>query len=276
MMQNDAMEPKLAMCNFIPDVEKLRRTVVSLGFEGVDWTFTLEDLPRDSGDESRLLSRISRLFPLEVRYHCAFKGVDLGDADHRKARESMEVFRRACRMVSRLEGRFVTIHMGLGRSSMNGLVWERSLEALTALVDYAGEFGVCVCLENLATGWSSRPELFERLVRKSGAGITLDIGHALVSPSIESQSYSFEDFALPNMERVFNAHIYHEERDGRHFPPEDLSDICERLNLVSCLPCDWWVLELRNEKALGATHEVVREFIRRKPAFPPREHFGIL
>lgn len=254
-------QPKLAMCNFIKDGEQLRQTAMDNGFHGVDWTFKLHDLPTSDVDETRLLKRISRLHPLEVRYHCAFKGLDLGDSNIGKAREAMDIFRRACRLVSKLDGKFMTIHLGLGRDSCGGLSWERSVESLADLVRFAEGLGIRLCLENLASGWSSRPELFEKLVRKSNAGVTLDIGHARVSPSVQSQFYAFEDFISPHHDRVFNAHIYHEETDNGHIPPEKLEDMEERLRLLSCLACDWWVLELREERALFSALKVVREYL---------------
>ena len=253
-------QPKLALCNFIPDVRQLRQTALDHGFSGVDWTFSLEDLPASDGEESRLRRRIARLEPLEVRYHCAFNGVDLGDTDIQKANAAKSIFRKACRLVSGLEGKFMTVHLGLGRESYDQLCWERSVSSLADLVDYAEDLGIRVCLENLASGWSSRPELFEKLVRKSNAGVTLDIGHAQVSPSVLSQHYAFEDFVSPHHERVCNAHVYHEERDDGHAAPESLDDMQERLQLLHSLPCDWWVLELRDQNSLFSTLGVVREF----------------
>jgi len=264
-MITDMDKPKLAICNYIPEVEVLRRMALTHGFSGVDWTFKLEDIPQNPLEESRLIRRISRLYPLEVRYHCAFKGLDLGDEHADGADAAMETFRHVCRIASRLDGKFMTVHMGLGRTCMGGLSWERTVSALAELVDYAKNLGICICLENLASGWSSRPELFEKLVRKSDAGVTLDIGHAQVSPSVESEQYAFEDFVSPHAERVFNAHIYHEERHDSHLPPQELADVEDRLHLLSGLPCDWWVLELREERALLSTLRVVSEFLAAKP-----------
>ncbi len=269
-------QPKLAMCNFIPDVDELRRMALAYGFSGVDWTLKPEDLPMTRLDESRLMERISRLQPLEVRYHCALKGIDLGDADEDKAEAAMETYRKVCRMASRLEGRFVTLHLGLGRHSSDELSWERSVEALSDLVQYADGLGITVCLENLASGWSSRPELFEKLIRKTNAGVTLDIGHARVSPSVQCLRYDFEDFVSPHHERVFNAHIYHEEWEDGHLPPTGLDDVMDRLCLLSHLPCDWWVLELREKVALLATLRVVRQFLDRNPEERPFELPGIM
>ena len=252
--------PTIALCNFIPDTDALGKMAARHGFSGVDWTFKLEDLPRNEFEESRLLRDISILNGMEVRYHCAFKGVDLGDEDGRKAEAAMEIFQKVCRIISRLEGSFMTVHLGLGRKSPEGLSWERTISALAELVSYAKDHGIRLCLENLASGWSSRPQLFEKLIRKTGAGITLDIGHARVCQSVQCRMYELEDFVMPHPERVFNAHIYHEEIDDRHVPPGCTDDIRARLDLLSSLSCDWWVLELREEPPLLSTLKAVRDY----------------
>jgi sugar phosphate isomerase/epimerase len=259
------MVPKLAVCNFLSDVCALKRFAMMNGFSGVDWTLKVEDLPRSTADESPLLRQIAQLHPLEVRYHLAFNGTDLGDSEIGNAHRAMEIFRSACKLVSRLGGRYMTVHLGLGLDSTKGLSWERSLAALAALVDYGKELGVAVCLENLAWGWSSRPELFEKLVRKSRAGVTLDIGHAKVCSSVQSQAYTFEDFIAPHPDRVLNAHIYHEECEDRHLPPQQPNDLIDRLNVLSRLSCDWWVLELHEEPALLSTLGMVNEYLATVP-----------
>jgi len=253
--------PAIAICNFIPDAAALRKTAVEYGFSGIDWTFKPEELPRNQIEESRLMCDISMCNGLEVRYHCAFKGVEIGDEDRCKADAAMEVFQKACRIVSGLEGRYMTIHLGLGRKSPEGLSWERTISALSELVGYAEDLGVHLCLENLASGWSSRPQLFEKLIRKTGAGITLGIGHARVCQSVDCQAFELDDFVLPHSDRVFNAHIYHEEVDDRHVPPGSVEDIRGRLDLLRLLACDWWVLELREMDTLLTTLKVVREYL---------------
>jgi hypothetical protein len=104
----------------------------------------------------------------------------------------------------------------------------------------------------------------------------LDIGHARVSPSVESQHYAVEDFVSPHHDRVFNAHVYHEERDNRHTPPEKLEDVVDRLHLLNSLPCDWWVLELREEQVLHSTLEVVQQFLDKMQAVQPLDFRGMV
>ena len=60
-----------------------------------------------------------------------------------------------------------------------------------------------------------------------------------------------------------NAHIYHEEDGDEHLPPAKVTDFQDRLHLLRQLPfCDYWVLELREEKALLDTLDVVDEFFK--------------
>lgn len=261
--------PKLACCNFIPETTLLKEFALEHGFDGVDWSFTLEDRPRSPAEESSLAKTISDLYPLEVRYHCAFKKTDIGDVSQAEAQNAVRIFESVCRLVSKLGGRFLTIHVGLGRDSTIDLSWQRTIEGLAKIVRFANGLGVRLCLENLAWGWTSRPELFEKLIRKSGSWATLDIGHARVSPSVRSQHYQLEDFVAPHPERFLSAHIYHEEQGTRHLSAVRLTDLEDRLHLLRKLPlCDWWVLELRQEEPLLSTLEMVRHFLDSEPAQP--------
>ncbi len=253
--------PTIAMCNFIPDTGKLREMALQNGFTGIDWTFKTEDLPQNEAGEARLRKNIAILKGLEIRYHCAFNGVDVGDEEEAKAEAAREIFQKTCRIVSRLEGSYMTVHLGLGRKSPEGLCWENTLSGLARLVEYAKGLGVTLCLENLASGWSSRPHLFEKLVRKTGAAITLDIGHARVCQAVQCRFFELEDFVLPNPERVLNAHIYHEEVDDRHVPPECVENLQSRLDLLRRLSCNWWVLELREQAPLMKTLKIVRQYM---------------
>ena len=256
------LRPKLACCNFINDTFELRDFALEHGFDGVEWSFHIEDLPKNPSEESSLVKKISEISPLEVRYHCAFEETDLGNVDAIKAKEALKIFRQTCLLVSKLGGRTLTIHVGLGLTSTINLSWSRTIERLAQLVDFSHSLGFRLCLENLAWGWTSRPELFEKLIRKSGCWATLDIGHARVCPSVASQQYAPQDFAKPHPERFLCAHIYHEEEGNVHMPPSRVEDLEERLRFLRRLPlCDWWVLELREKRELLNTLKLVRQFI---------------
>jgi len=266
MLDKKAMKiPKLACCNFIQDPVALKEFALTHGLDGIDWSFTAANAPNRPAEESRLMEIIDNLDPLEVRYHCAIHNMDLGDTDRERSKNALRTFKDLCRTVAKLGGRFFTIHVGLGRSRTHDLSWEDTVARLSQLVQFANNLGVRICLENLAWGWTSRPHLFEKLIRKSGAYATLDIGHAKVSPYVTSQHYDLEDFVGPQPDRFLNAHVYNVENSEGHLAPASLSDMESRLSLLRSLPlCDWWVLELHREEPLLQTLRVAREFFRRE------------
>lgn len=254
--------PKLVMCNFISDTEKLGEFAHQYGFSGIDYSFNLKQIPKTPAQESRWVEDIMALGSLEIRYHCPFERIDLGHDDPEKAREAEVLFSRIIRLISKVGGRYVTIHIGLGHNSTEPLSWESTIDNLRRLVNYGRTLRVRVCLENLAWGWTSKPNLFEKLIRRSGADVTLDIGHAYVCESVQSQQYAVEDFVTPHADRVFNAHIYHTEIPGRgHVPPKKIKNIEDRLALIKDIGCEWWVIEIREAEELLKTKKIVDAYL---------------
>ena len=259
--------PKLAAPNFITDPEEMKQFAADHGFDGIDWSFDIDHLPKTPAEESRWAARQELLKPLEVRYHCPFMQTDIGHEEARYRKFAMEIFRRMIRLVSKARRRYLSIHVGLGHNTTKILSWESTISNLRELVRFGTESGVTVCLENLIWGWSSKPNLFEKMVRRSGASVTFDIGHAYGCEAVESQSYAVKDFITPHMEKLVNAHVYHRELSGvGHVPPERVEDIADRLDLLRKTPCEWWVLELRNRDHLLQAKAVVEEYLKRLPA----------
>ncbi len=255
--------PKLACPNFNSNVLELRSFALDCGFHGIDWTLRAEDLPKNRLEEKRLVNSLSRLAPLEVRFHLFFPGWELGDSDTRKARSSKHMFYAALELIAKLAGRYATLHVGLDRNSMEGISWNATIFRLRDIAIMGRRHGIRVCLENLITGWTAKPNLYEKLIRKANCWGTLDVGHAHVCSSVTTKAYDIEDFALPHPEKILSAHIYHEETTAGHMPPDDYSDLDNRLRLLQRLPlCDWWVLELREEKSLLQTLDCVRAFLK--------------
>jgi sugar phosphate isomerase/epimerase len=150
----------------------------------------------------------------------------------------------------------------LGRDSTIPLSWDTTIENLKKLVQYGLERKVKVCLENLAWGWTSKPNLFEKLIRKSGACATIDIGHAAVCESVISQHYNVADFIIPHEDKLVTAHLYDEEVAGvGHMPPQNLSDIQSRLDLLLNTNCKWWVIEIRKVEELMKTKQMIDEYL---------------
>jgi sugar phosphate isomerase/epimerase len=251
----------LAMPNFIREPDQLKRFAMENGFSGIDWSFDLSRLPVSPMEESTWADIQKNFAPLEIRYHCPFARVDIGHEDPDVQKKSVALFKKIIRLVSKAGGKYLTIHVGLGHDSMNILSWEATVRNLRDIVGFGSQSGVVVCLENLAWGWTSRPNLFEKLIRRTGAAVTLDIGHAHACESVVTQQYTVRDFISPHSHRVMNAHIYHTEHgEFGHVPPKRYEDISDRLKLLANTGCAWWVIELREEKALLATKPLVEKF----------------
>ncbi|MDY6990454.1 MAG: TIM barrel protein [Thermodesulfobacteriota bacterium] len=267
--------PKLAMCNLFSDVKKLGQFALAHGFSGIDWSFEPTTLPQTPADESMWADRLGALGPLEVRFHCPFHRIDLGHVDPWEAKAAETIFCNIIRLVAKVKGRFLTIHIGLGRNSTEPLSWDKTAENLSRVVQYGASHGVKVCLENLAWGWTSRPHLFEKLIRGSGAGVTFDIGHAHACESIKTQQFEIEDFVTPHADRVLNAHIYHTELSKRgHIPPKRLEEIEDRLEILKRIGCGWWVLEVWDEEGLLQTKKIIDEYLTHTRHWAKSHHQG--
>ena len=147
--------PKIACCNFVPDAKHLSGIALDHGFDGVDWTLSPEDLPKNGTQPLSFMRRISLLKPLEVRYHLSFKLLGLGHRDRGEAENAVKSFDQACHLVSRLGGRVMTVHVGLGRDSMEEISWEKTLTNLANLASLA-------TLEQQWFGWTTRRDASER------------------------------------------------------------------------------------------------------------------
>ncbi len=259
-------------------MDQLRQFALDLGLQGVDWTIDLASLPLNPAQEQELATKIYRLHPLEVRFHAALAGLDPGDDDPLQAQESVRILQQLCRLAARLRIQYLTIHVGLGRDSTCDLGWEATIARLGELVRFASRYWVRLCLENLAWGWTARPDLFEKLLRKTGAWATFDLGHAQVCQAVASTQFTVADFVLPQPERIVNAHVYHLEDERGHLPPATLADLAPRLDLLRSLPlCDWWVLELHDEASLQQTLQVVRDYLQAEADKPDSStHLGLV
>lgn len=253
---------KIAMCNFIKDTKTLRSFAHEHGFDGIDWSFDLTAIPQTPREESLWTGQIKGLAPLEIRYHCPFSQVDIGHEDPAEQQCAVNIFRRIIRMVSKAEGRYLTIHVGLGLDTTRILSWESTIERLRDLVQFAAGCNVRLCLENLAWGWTAKPNLFEKLIRHTGAGVTFDIGHARACQAVQTQQFSPGDFISPHISRLCNAHVYHDEVDNvGHVPPLKLSDISDRLDLLVKAGCNWWTLEIREARGLIQTKKIIDQYL---------------
>ena len=254
---NELNNVRLAITNIYgQDAKMLADFALKFGFEGIDWSLSFDLSEKD------FLREMDMLKGFEVRYHCPWPHIDFAYADQR-AEEAMYIFREMIGSVSKAGGRYITVHIGLGQSSAKQLDWEKAIENLSALVLYGTELGITICLENITTAWTINPKRFRTLVERTGAGVTLDIGHVHASRKNKLLEDFFKLYVLPNKDRILNAHIYHTENPQQdHVAPESLEQIFDRLWLLrSVTGCDWWLIELSNPDEILKTRDFLIQFL---------------
>ncbi len=226
------------------------------GFSGIDWSID------PSLSEKQFLSLMKSLEGFQVRFHCRFFGVDIAYVDQR-GNDSLALLMRTVENVANAGGRHMTVHSGLGNPSGEGIAASRAIDNLAVLAAHGNSNGVTVALENLTTPLTNDPCTFRRIVAESSAYVTVDIGHAHSVRHLHPQDDVAAKYILPNQDRILNAHVYHTELEGSgHVPPNSLSDISSRLDLLGqANACDWWVIELMNPAEVLHTRAILQSYL---------------
>jgi sugar phosphate isomerase/epimerase len=184
-----------------------------------------------------------------VRFHCRFFDHEIGHADPVKAKEATQVHLRVIEAIAGLGEPVVTVHLNLIPTTPFDA--RTGLENLTRLAAHGREHGITVCLENLRRGPSCDPANVSAWAEKSGAMITLDVGHAVSCEPVKSGRLDAPDFVDLFRERLYEAHIYGKEED-RHYPIEDMTVIGPIVDRLLATECKWWTIELEDfGEALG-------------------------
>jgi sugar phosphate isomerase/epimerase len=196
----------------------------------------------------------------QIRYHAYFANIEVGDPDAGQAAQSLAFMQRVVDRVAAQDGRYLTIHLGFNPGRHGGVDFKNAVDGLKALVEYAGDQGVTICVENLRTGLTANPDDFIRLAEESGAAVTFDIGH-FRSSKAGSNGYAVEDIIGRLGDRIVSAHVYEAEVDGQgHVPPSDLTTIKPALDALSKTACSWWVAELGNPDDICRTISLLKEY----------------
>jgi sugar phosphate isomerase/epimerase len=154
------------------------------------------------------------------------------------------------------------LHIGSRGIPETELAWEGALRNLREVVTYGSEHGVTVCLENLKQGWTGNPEKLAALAATSGAGVTLDIGHARGCLARAQNRRGLKEYIAPYLHRIQNLHVYEiESPEGRHLEPTNLEALRPLLNDLLRQGITWWVIELKDNAAIMRTKRLLeREY----------------
>lgn len=191
---------------------------------------------------------------MAVRHHGYFPGEEIGHAHATTAEDAMQVHFKAIEALQGVGEPLMTVHVGLDRTLP--LDHHRVVKNLTRLVEYGKKIGVAISLENLRRGPTANPETLLEWVRRSGAGVTLDIGHAVSSQCVCNKEISVEKIIHLVAERLMEVHFYESETD-RHWAPRNMDILGPIVDKLIATDCRWWTIELENTQDVLLTRKLL-------------------
>lgn len=232
--------------------------------------YTFHRSARGREDVRKEIAAIESLLAagLMLRYHLAFSTMELGHPDPESAREALAFHAHCLDIIMERGGRCVTLHVGLDAAVLDRLDYAAAAANLAELVCLGREQGISVCLENLRRGRTGDPSGYRSILETTGAGATLDIGHALArEESTGIPGYAFA-FIEDSKERIRGAHVYEIEKVHEHTgvawhkAPQDLERIKPMLDrLLERTGCGWWLVELSDPHEVANTLRLLREYL---------------
>ena len=191
---------------------------------------------------------------VSIRHHAYFPQYEIADTDSFTADQATEFHIRHLEAIRGIGEQHVTVHIGLlPERPIDG---ERAVANLGRIVKHASALGISVALENLKHGATSNPATVVDWSRRSGSGITLDVGHAVSCEGVRRGDFSVPDIVEMFKENLQEVHLYESETDVHHAPQDMriLGDIVERLIETDCR---WWTIELDAPIEIQTTRNLV-------------------
>jgi sugar phosphate isomerase/epimerase len=196
------------------------------------------------------------------RYHALFPGYEIGHEDAKLAERATLVHMETMRTFQGIGEQVMTIHVGFNPN--DALVPSRIIENLSRIVEYGKKLGITICLENLRRGLPSDPHNIFKWAKAAGAMITLDIGHAVCSELVLTDSLRATDYVEIFADRLYEVHMY-EKETNRHHPPQNLNIIGPIVERLLNTQCHWWTIELDDYQEALFTRQLLKEFLSDKP-----------
>lgn len=243
------------------------------GAERLDWIAANDLACAFTPDPDRLDLIARQLIPyidrgMAVRHHGFFPGKEIGHALEGTAENAMQLHFKAMEALQGVGEHVLTVHVGLDANLP--LDSQRVVQNLTRLVGYGKKIGVTVSLENLRQGPTANPRTLRDWAQRSGAGITLDIGHALSSECVRRKEISAEKIIDLAADRLMEVHLYESETD-RHWAPRTMDILGPIVDKLVTTACRWWTIELEDTRDISRTRQLLADYFKRKEARMCRE-----
>jgi sugar phosphate isomerase/epimerase len=194
---------------------------------------------------------------LPVRHHGFFPGYEFGSQDEKTAEEAMTLHFKMLDAIKGVGEPFVTFHVGLDEQTE--IDPNQVKGNLKRLVQYAGNLGITICLENLKEGPTSDPYTLLEWVEYADAMITLDVGHAVSSGPVAKREITVLQIIGLFEDRLKEVHLYEKETD-RHHAPENMLILGPIVDRLLTTECSWWTIELDKYDDILQTKQMVVDY----------------
>ncbi len=229
----------------------------------LDWVveegFSLEYTP-DAGNLDQTAGQLATYISegTRIRHHGYFPGYEIGDNRSEKAEEAMQLHFLALDSIKGIGEQNITVHVGLMADiELNHTHVVRNLRRL---VEYGRYHGITVSLENLRFGPTSYPETVLEWTQKTGAKITMDIGHAVSCPLVKNNEMSVPQIVDLFSQDLVEVHFYESETD-RHHAPQDMSLLGPIVDRLLSTECTWWTIELDAHEEILRTRDLISDYL---------------
>ncbi len=194
---------------------------------------------------------------MAMRHHGYFPGKEIGHAHPEAAEEAVQFHFKAMEAIQGIGEQLMTVHVGLDPTLP--LDCHRVVKNLTRLVRYGKKIGVNLSLENLRRGPTVNPFTLLEWARASGAGITLDVGHAISGSWVGRKEISVEKIIDLVAERLMEVHLYESETD-RHWAPRTMKILGPIVDKLTRVDCRWWTIELEDTGDVEHTWQLLTDY----------------
>lgn len=233
----------------------------SFGYRGIDWYLEFYRISSWKGSRDKFFNAI-RDSKLLYSFHAPVNDAQIAIKDQIYSKVAFDYLKMYIDFLGEVSPANLTIHIGSRDIPLEDLSWDNAMDSLKRLVEHGHSKNVRICVENLAYGWTSNPELLMQIAESTDTYITFDIGHTTGGPWVRENNGTSLEFLDIIASRVLNAHVYEYENDrGEHEVPVDDSKISPVLDRLSDIGCNWWVLELSTYKDTEDTLTVIKKYL---------------
>lgn len=195
-----------------------------------------------------------------IRHHAYFPQYEIAHADREFSEQSMQIYFNTLHAMDGWGEPVLTIHIGLNPEYE--ILPDRAIANMERLVEYARGLGITICLENLRKGLTSHPENVLDWAERTGASITLDIGHANSCERVQKGDLTVMDYIDMFGERILEVHMYESENDlDGHRPPSDMTILGPIIDRLLETRCRWWTIELERYDDIDFTRGLVEDYL---------------